>query len=312
MNPHDICPRASIKGYDLPEIRDWKWGNQNIKPADRSKASVVLIKRNRLANFTKPRFIIILILAAIFLGGLIYNYFSKESLPPIVYRIAIDETWYPLQLFDKEQDITIFSEEIARAIAEKQHFPIQLIRVGSENLFTGLDNGEYEAVLSSLLVLEENVENYIVSNPYYLLGPVLVVSSSSHIKSLKDLNGKSIGIIIGLKPIISLYKNTSINFVFYDYNYRYKLIDDVSNNVIDGMILSLITAYEYTKNGPYQNLLKVVSKPLTNDGLRLIAKKNPESKKLIEQFNEGLKAIKKNGVYNQLLLKWGLFNPEKL
>lgn len=279
--------------------------------ADRSEAPVVLIKRNRLTNFTKPRFIIILILAAIFLGGLLYTYFSKEILPPIIYRIAIDETWYPLQLFDKEQEITIFSEEIAQAIAAKQHFSIQLIRVEYENLFTGLDNGEYEGVLSSLLVLEGNVENYRVSNPYYLLGPVLVVSASSHIKSLKDLSGKSIGIISRSKPIISLYKNTSINFVFYDYNDRFKLMDDVSNNVIDGMILSMIPAYEYTKSGPYQDLLRVASEPLTKEGLRLIAKNNPESKKLIEQFNEGLKAIRKNGIYNQILLKWGLFNPEK-
>ena len=79
----------------------------------------------KFKNFTKPLSIIILMLAIIFLGGLIFTYFPKEALPPIVYRIAIDETWYPLQLYDKEQDITVFSEEIARAIAEKQHFSME-------------------------------------------------------------------------------------------------------------------------------------------------------------------------------------------
>lgn len=77
------------------------------------------------------------------------------------------------------------------------------------------------------------------------------------------------------------------------------------------MILNVIPAHEYTKNGIYLNQLKIASKPLTNEGLRLIAKNNSESKKLLEQFNEGLKALKKNGTYNQLLLKWGLFDPEK-
>ena len=57
-------------------------------------------------------------------------------------------------------------------------------------------------------------------NPYYLLGPVLVVSASSHITSLKDLNGKNIGIISGSEQISSLSKNPSINFTFYDYNNR--------------------------------------------------------------------------------------------
>ena len=86
----------------------------------------------------------------------------------------------------------------------------------------------------------------------------------------------------------------------------------MSNKVIDGMILDVIPAYEYTRNGIYRDQLKIVSKPLTNEGLRLIAKNNPESKKLIEHFNEGLKAMKKNDIYSQLLLKWELVDPEKL
>ena len=150
----------------------------------------------------------------------------------------------------------------------------------------------------------------IYSQILIIFSALYLLFRSSHIKSFKDLNGKTIGIINGL-IINTLYKNIHIIFVFYDYNYRYKLIEDVSNNVIDGMILDMITAYEYTKNGPYRDWLKVVSEPLTNEGLRLIAKNNLESKKLIEQFNEGLKAIKKNGAYSQLLFKWGLFNPEK-
>ena len=35
-------------------------------------------------------------------------------------------------------------------------------------------------------------------------------------------------------------------------------------------------------------------------------KNDHEYKNLIEQFN-GLKTIKKNGIYNKLLLKWELF-----
>ena len=247
--------------------------------------------------------------AVFFIVGLIYN-FSRENSTPLIYRIAIDETWYPLKLYDEEQYISAFSEDLLRAIAVEQHFSVQLEQAGTEDLLKGLDQGEYTGVLSSLILYEENAEKYISSNPYYLLGPVLVVSNTSHIKSLNDLKGKTIGIINRSEPVNILEKHSSINFVFYNYNNIFKLIDDVSNKVIDGIILDMIPAYKYTKNGLYRDRLKVISMPLTNAGLRLIAKNNSESKKLIEKFNEGLKDLKKNGIYSQLLLKWELFNPE--
>lgn len=50
----------------------------------------------------------------------------------------IDETWYPLQLYDKIQDITEFSKAITRAIAAEQHFSIQLIDSDSKIYSRGL------------------------------------------------------------------------------------------------------------------------------------------------------------------------------
>lgn len=267
-------------------------------------------KTKRLSSFSKWKLAIILIFAIIVLT-VIFTYFSKEALPPEVYRIAIDETWYPLQLYEKEEDITIFSKEIALVIAAQEHYSIQILQVDTDNLFTGLDKGEYEGVLSSSIPNEENSENYILSNSYYLTGPVLVVSTSSDVKSLKNLKGKTVGILAGSEQIRLLYANNYLNFVLYDYKNRFQLVNDVSSNVIDGMLLDLIPAYEYTTSSLYRGQLKIVSPPLTNEGLCLIAIKNPESIKLIDRFNEGLKAIKKNGIYAQLLLEWGLFNPEK-
>lgn len=260
----------------------------------------------------KARFIIILLIGIIFLGGLLYIFPSKsENSTPKVYRIAIDETWYPLKLNDKEMYISAFSEDLLRKIAAEQHFSVQIVQVGIVNHLEGLDNGSYEGILSSLILQGEKTEKYIASDPYYLLGPVLVVSKTSHIKSIDDLKGKTIGLFNRSEPIPVL-ENSSAFFVNYSYNDRLKLIDDVSNKVIDGMVLDVISAYEYTHNGFYQNQLKIASGLLLDEGLRLIAKNNPDSKKVIEQFNEGLKTLKKNGVYNQLLTKWDLFNLEKI
>ena len=93
----------------------------------------------------KPRLIIVIVIAVIFLGVIIYTNSSKATLSPTVYRIAIDETWPLLNLYDKEQYISAFSEDLLRTIAAQQHFSVQLVRVRVEStndLLEGLDKGE--------------------------------------------------------------------------------------------------------------------------------------------------------------------------
>lgn len=242
--------------------------------------------------------------------GLIQTYSSKEALPPKVYRIAFDESWYPLDLYDKKEYTSLFSKDILQSIASDQHFFVQLVRTDDVDLLIDLDSEEFDGVLASILLYGEYEGKYISSKPYYLLGPVLVVSTRSHINSVKDLNGKTIGVISGGRPVEKLYKHTSAAFIFYDYNDRGKLIEDVANDVINGMILDEMTAHEFTNSEMYRNQLKIASVPLNNDGLRLIMKNTPENEKIIIKFNKGLEEIEENGVYTQLLKKWGLFNPD--
>ena len=129
-----------------------------------------------LKDRSNTRLVIVLIIV-VACWGLLDIFWPKETLPSIVYRIAIDETWCQLKLYDKEEDITLFSKEIVQTIAEKQHFFLNLIQAESDNLFVGLDSGEYDGVLSSFLIFEDDVENYISSDPYYLSDPYLLYQS---------------------------------------------------------------------------------------------------------------------------------------
>jgi polar amino acid transport system substrate-binding protein len=276
------------------------------------------INKSALIKFVGKCIIIVFLIALVaFMGRVIQTQFSEEDSSTFpVYRIAIDPTWYPLQLYGKAADLTIFSEEIIQAIKANQDFSINLMKVESDNLFIGLGN-EYEGVLSSFLILEDNLENYISSNPYYLLGPVLILSTSSKIKSINDLKNENIGTInIGLvknsHPLYSLNKEKAVQFTYYEFNNISQLLNDVGDNILDGAILSLMAAHKYAKSGLYQDKLKIITEPLNNRGLRLIAKSNPKTKKLIKIFNERLKSIKENGVYSRLLSEWDLINPEKL
>lgn len=241
------------------------------------------------------------------LGGWLYKYSTETKTGPIVYTIARDQSWYPLQLYGKSGNISGFSDDLFRAIAKEKNFQFNFALAGPDVLFEGLNQGYYDAVLSEQFPYNAGIQ-YITSDPYYLLGPVLVVSVTSTIRTLKDVNGKIIGVFTDAPTLLDLNQFPNVNFQSYIYSSLPQPLDDLVNGVIDGMVLDFLQAYEYTQ-GSYAGRLKIATLPLTNDGLRLIAVDNLQSQKLVNRFNSGLKAIRKNGTYDALLQKWSLVNP---
>ena len=92
-----------------------------------------------------------------------------------IYRIARDPSWYPLNLLGKERQLLAFSDELFLAIARDQGINIVLLKTSSVSLFPGLFQHHYDAVISTMPPTSFNRRRFNISNPYYLVGPVLVV-----------------------------------------------------------------------------------------------------------------------------------------
>jgi len=57
-----------------------------------------------------------------------------------------------------------------------------------------LDNGEIDLVIATFTITEERKKSYNFSDPYFVDGVGLMVKTASGFKSLKDLDGKKIGV----------------------------------------------------------------------------------------------------------------------
>lgn len=255
----------------------------------------------------KTGLIIAGILVALFLSWWLLSYLLKDRRPLGYVRIAIDTSWSPIQFYHREQNVSYFSEELLSSIAENENFSLRFIPTESDFLYSGLLQGDFDAILSIIpMHTKYATKDFLFSNIYFPLSSVLIVSSSSKIRSIKDIGGKKIGFVMGSEAVIPFYKDPSIHLVPYDNSDLPRLIDNLLNNELDGAILESMLAYHYAERGIYQNVLQIVSPSLTNAGLGLIAKNSPQSKKLIQKFNEGLKALQEDGTYYQLLQKWDL------
>lgn len=222
-----------------------------------------------------------------------------------IYRIARDPTWYPLDLMGKERNMLAFMNDLLSDIAMEQHVQFNLFSASRDDLFSGLSRGEYDAIVTSIDPTPMLEDKYVFSDPFYLTGPVIIVQKESDIRSFEDLGGEMVGIKSGSPIVFRIRDYPTILFRTYG-NIR-EALDHLVDNEIDAVIMDSLPAYANTESF-YTEKLKIVGGPLTDEGLRLVAKKDAGAIAMLGQFDEGLKEMIKNGTYQALIQKWGLID----
>ena len=227
--------------------------------------------------------------------------------PTKLYVVARDPTWRPLMLLDKEASMTAFTNELLAGIAVEEGIRVDTVSGNSDTLFQGLDNFAYDGILTSLVPSPNNANRYIISDNYFLLGPVVIVKENSTINSITQLNNKTVGVLRGSSNVFEIAQYPTINIISYD-----SAVDAIENLIkknIDAVIMDTLPAHSYSMKF-YAGEIKVATPPLTKKGIHLITRKDPVSMKLMEAFNEGLKKVREDGTYDELLKRWELSTPD--
>lgn len=108
----------------------------------------------------------ILLLILLFLG-LFKACSGKGPMKTKKYLIARESDWSRLSLTGKERNLQAFTDDLITSAAVKANLLIQIVVVGADYLWSGLDNGTYDAVVSTLMPNVVNQENYIFSDPFF-------------------------------------------------------------------------------------------------------------------------------------------------
>ncbi len=222
--------------------------------------------------------------------------------PTPKYEIGIDPSWYPLDFQERQTNVFGFSTELLTQISLEENIEFSILNTNWDSLLDGLTTQKYQAILSSLYPYNFNQNIYSFSEPFLNTGPVLVASIQTPELSLKDLSGKTIGVLEGSPEILMLEKDSTISIRSYA-SVPDTLNDLVAEN-IHAALLPALNATAYVDH-LYFRKLKVASKPLNDQGLRLITLKEKEPK-LLEKFNKALEHMKKNKSYTELISKWNL------
>lgn len=232
---------------------------------------------------------------------------GNDELAGKIFVIGRDRTFTPLNLLGKESNLLAFTDDLIFRIAQSEGFKVNIVNTTRDEMLEDLDQGRLDATISSLSPDMRQRLKYDFSDPYFLIGPIIVVPVDSKITSYKDLSNKIVGVTKGMRIAFDVNADSTIIFTPYE-NILFAL-RNLASNQIDAIIMDAPSAIEYISSF-YPNELKVLWPPLTQDGLRLVTHKTSLHQKLIERFNAGLTKLKDDGTYYDLLAKWGLYDPD--
>lgn len=257
-------------------------------------------------SYLSSKNIKIALIALLIIIGLFYWFGKKtrESIKEHRFLVATDSRWPQIDLRGQERYMQGFISELLESVAEEEDIHLRLVPVASSELLHQLEKGYYDGVISSLSSDILSGDKYLFSEPFYLTGPVLVVPIKSTAKNVGELN--TIGIKNGfftafskVEPIVSTIYYENMN----------EALAELLAGKIDGLLMNSIDAYAYV-NGYYAGKFKVVTPPLNKSGLRLVALHKFFGTQLIKLFEDGLERVKEEKIYDRLLEKWDLVNPE--
>jgi len=247
-------------------------------------------------------------LIVIFSLLILFGAFRACNAPPKedhMFRIAHDPSWFPLDVEGKGRELIGFSNDLILTIAKRNGVEVELVTATAQTLLVDLHYDKYDAILSGLQPNPINQRIYNFSDVYYPLGPVLIVPINSRVNSIEQMHNQTVAIPRGESNPFALSKY-KINFTPFDSVTA--AFQDMNLNLIDGILMDMLPASSYL-NSFYASQAKIVTPPLDNFGIRIIARKTNHSSKVLKIFNEGLQELKEDQIYQQLLKKWGLPNP---
>jgi len=214
--------------------------------------------------------------------------------------VATDATWPPFESVNEQtKEIEGFDIDLMTAIAEEAGLEIEFMNVAWDPLLAGIAQCQYDMAISAMTITEERKKQFLFSDPYFEAGQIVTVRlDNTDIPDKDALSGKVVGAQIGTTGSFEVEKIEGATLKTYDdIGLAYQ---DLINGQIDAVIADNPLALGYV--GEYPDKLKAVGEVFTEENYGIAICKTKED--LLAKVNAGLKAVKEEGLIEELVEKW--------
>jgi polar amino acid transport system substrate-binding protein len=114
-----------------------------------------------------------------------------------VLLVGTDAAYAPFETETANKELTGFDIDLLKAVAEKAQLKVKFMNTPWEGLFTQLESGDRDILVSAITINEERKKQMDFSDPYFEAVQLIAVPSSSKVKTFADLKGLKVGVQTG-------------------------------------------------------------------------------------------------------------------
>ena len=215
-----------------------------------------------------------------------------------VLTMATNAEFPPFEYLEGEE-IVGADVDLAKAIAEKLGYELEITNIDFDAALTGAATGKYDMAVAGITANEERRKSMNFSDDYFVASQSIIVTADSEIKSAADLTGKTVSCQEGTTGEQYLLDN---NYTIQSYKTGSEAITALTTGKVDAVVIdnAVAKALSAEQNGA----TIVLDEALTKEAYAIALKLGNDE--LTEKINGALKELKEDGTLKKIFEKYDL------
>lgn len=215
---------------------------------------------------------------------------ADDAAKPLV--IGMELNYPPFEMTDKAGNPSGVGVDMAHALGEYLHRPIQIENMPFTGLIPALKTGRIDLVISSMTATDERRKSIDFSDPYLSTGLSILVKKDSPIKSIADVDKAGVIVVLKSGTTSAVYardhfKNATVLPLEQDTACALEVVQGKA----DAFIYDQMSIYQFAKLHP--DTTKGLLEPFQHESWAIgIRKGNDELEKQVNAFLADFKAKK--------------------
>ncbi len=209
----------------------------------------------------------------------------------------------PFGFIDQDQKLKGFDVDLIREIAKRvlgDENAVEFQQVTSSNRIFSLISGNVDMVAATMTITSPRQKVIDFSRPYYVAGQAIMVAKDSSVKTLKDLSGRRVIIVLGSTSEINIKQMVpSVKILgFRTYTDAFEALKSGRGDVLttdDTIIYGFLS-----ENSKY----KILKDRLTLEPYGLGFKKAEKTQSFQDAVDSALEQIMQDGTMAKIQRKW--------
>jgi polar amino acid transport system substrate-binding protein len=226
---------------------------------------------------------------------------SCTRTPENQLRVGMELSYPPFEMTDERGNPAGVSVDLAHALGDALHRPVQIQDTPFDGLLPSLKTGKIDLIVSSMTATPERAQSIDFSDPYLSTGLALLVGAKSDVKSIDDLDKAGRTVVVKNATTGHLYAQQHLkapHVLVLDQESACVL--EVAQGKADAFIYDQMSILKHWKQNP--ETTRALLTPFQKEQWAIAVRKGNDE--LRQQVNAFLKDFRAGGGFDRLSDRW--------